>query len=133
MTKLRVLVLCFPYFTDISINLSLNKTAAPNKKMLKFLQSSISLHEIAILANPNFKIFLYIKHPEKFPRLFGRHLVSINTIAYGQFCHYKNKYLFIFLKLFHFSIMKLLFFHPFETRIFLIFVTFWMYILTLPT
>jgi hypothetical protein len=29
--------------------------------------------------------------------------------------------------------MKLLFFHPFETRIFLIFVTFWMYILTLPT
>jgi len=57
MTKLRVLVLCFPYFTDISINLSLNKTAAPKKKMLKFLQSSISLHEIAILANSNVKVF----------------------------------------------------------------------------
>ncbi len=83
-------MLCFPHCTDVSINLSLNKTAAPNKKMLKFLQSSISLDEIAILANSNVKVFLYIKHSEKFPRLFGGHLVSINTIAYGQFCHYKE-------------------------------------------
>ncbi len=57
MTKLRVLVLCFPYFMDISINFDLNKIAAPDKKMLKFLQSSISLCEIAILENSNVKIF----------------------------------------------------------------------------
>ncbi len=50
-------LLCFAYFTDISINLWLNKTAAPNEKMLEFLRSSISLHEIAILANSNVKIF----------------------------------------------------------------------------
>ncbi len=41
----------------MSINLWLNKTATPNEKMLEFLQSSSSLHEIAILANSNVKIF----------------------------------------------------------------------------
>jgi hypothetical protein len=57
--------------------------------------------------------------------------IVVNPIAYGQFHHYKKKII-IFKKPFCFSIMNF-FFHPFEFRIFLTFVTCWMYIIKLPT